>query len=332
MGKKPVDAEARPRGGRDERVLVGDLGGTHARIALADRSGNVEAARDYPSAQFATATAIVERYLRDTDAADVRGCCIAMAGPVVDGRGTLTNVDIVVDAQDLASSLSLGRALVINDFTAVGHALPTLPDSALMTLGPALPGHGTLAAIGPGTGLGMGFVVRIERGWRVLPSEGGHGNFAPTDPLEIEVLGVLIRQFDFVGWETVLSGPGLVNLYRAVCEIWGVAAEIDDPSAITARAVSVDDPVCHQTLEVFCSLLGTAAGDLAITVCATGGVYVAGGILPKLADFLAASQFRRRFEARGAMSDYVRSIPTRLVLEPELGLVGAAAAYWNSYS
>ena len=144
------------------------------------------------------------------------------------------------------------------------------------------------------------------------------------------MLGFLIRRFDFVGWETVLSGPGLVNLYGAMCEVWGCAPEVDAPSEITSRALSVADPVCHQTLEVFCNLLGTAAGGLALTVCATGGVYLAGGILPQLSDFLAHSQFRRRFEARGPMSAYVKAIPTRLVLEPELGLIGAAAAYWEA--
>ncbi len=133
----------------------------------------------------------------------------------------------------------------------------------------------------------------------MLPSEGGHGNLAASDPLELEVLGLLMRRFDFVSWETVLSGPGLVNLYQAVCEVWGCAAEVDDPAAISARALTVADPVCHQTLEMFCNLLGTAAGTLAVTVCATGGVYLAGGILPRLHEFLAASQFRRRFDARG---------------------------------
>ena len=315
-----------------QRILVGDFGGTNARVALADGAGAPFDIRNYPSNDFATGTAVIERYLGEVGAAGVRGCCIAIAGPVDGGRGKLTNGRIVCDAREIEAALAFEHALVINDFTAVGHALPTLPIAALRTIGPELRGVGTIAAIGPGTGLGTGFVVPDGRGWRVLPSEGGHGSLAPSDPLEIEVLGHLLQRFDFVGWETVLSGPGLVNLYRAVCEVWGTAPAVDDPSAITGRAVTIEDPVCHQTLEMFCNLLGTAAGGLAMTVCATGGVYIAGGIVPRIGDFIAQSQFRRRFEARGPMSYYVKAIPTRLVLEADLGLLGAAVAYRSAHS
>ena len=316
----------------NERVLVGDVGGTHARLAMADSALVLSDARDYPSSEFDDGSRLVERYRHDVGADDLVGCCLAIAGPVIDGRGKLTNGRISCDARDLAAALGRGHALVINDFTAVGHALPVLPENSLKTIGPRIDATGTKAALGPGTGLGMGFVVRHAGRWLVLPSEGGHANLASTDPLEAEVLGFLLQRFEFVGWETVLSGPGLVNLYQAVCEVWGAAPEVDQPSQITQRALTVEDPVCHQSLEIFCNLLGTAAGGLAVTVCATGGVYVAGGILPKLGDFFERSQFRRRFEQRGPMSDYVKAIPTRLVLEPELGLVGSAAAYWDAFS
>ena len=309
------------------RILVGDIGGTHARLALADASLALSDVRDYPSADFDSGVRLVERYRQDVALGDVRGCSVAIAGPVNSGRGKLTNGQMLCDAQDIAATLRCERALLINDFTAVGHALQVLGDAALRTIGPELAAVGTKAVIGPGTGLGMGFVVPDGAGWRVLPSEGGHGNLAASDPLEIEVLGFLMQRFDFVSWETVLSGPGLVNLYQAVCQVWGCAAEVDDPSTISTRALTMADPVCHQALEMFCNLLGTAAGTLAVTVCATGGVYVAGGILPRLGDFFAESHFRRRFEARGLSSAYVRAIPTRLVIEPELGLLGAAAAY-----
>jgi len=313
-----------------DRAIVGDIGGTHARLAIADSSLKLADVRDYASAEFDAAPALIQRYLHDVAPKDLSGCCVAVAGPVADGRGKLTNGRVVCDERDIATTLGGKPSLVINDFMAVGQALPVLPATALKTIGPELDGRGAKAALGPGTGLGMGFVVHEGGRWRVLPSEGGHANLAATDPLELEVLGFLIRRFDFVGWETVLSGPGLVNLYGAMCEVWGCAPEVDAPGEITSRALSVADPVCHQTLETFCNLLGTAAGGLALTVCATGGVYLAGGILPQLSEFLAHSQFRRRFEARGPMSAYVKAIPTRLVLEPELGLIGAAAAYWEA--
>jgi len=314
------------------KALVGDIGGTHARLALADASLALSEVRDYRSAEFDDGARLIERYRSDVAPGDLVGCCVAVAGPVIDGRGKLTNGRIVCDARAMTAALGGKRTFVINDFMAVGQALPVLPVDALKTIGPELAGTGTKAALGPGTGLGMGFVVHEEGRWRVLPSEGGHANFAPIDPLEAEVLGFLMQRFDFVGWETVLSGPGLVNLYRAVCEVWGAAPQVDEPSDITSRAIGVADPVCHQSLEMFCNLLGTAAGGLAVTVCATGGVYIAGGILPRLSDFLEQSRFRRRFEARGPMSDYVKAIPTRLVVEPELGLIGAAAAYWDRVS
>ena len=316
----------------NDSFLAADIGGTHARLALADRSGGLSRIRTYPSAEYASGAVLVARYLLDEALSDLAGCCVAVAGPVTVGRGRLTNGQAVCDERELAAAVGSARALVINDFAAIGNALPSLGANALKTIGPELtPVVGTKAALGPGTGLGMGFVVPEGQGWRVLPSEGGHGSFAASDPLEAEILALLQQQHGFVAWETVLCGPGLVNLYAAVCLVWGCAAEVALASEITARALTADDPVCHQTLEIFCNLLGTAAGNLALTVCATGGVYLAGGILPRIGDFLNTSQFRRRFEARGPLSAYVGAIPTWLVLEPDVGLLGAAAAYRRIY-
>jgi glucokinase len=311
-------------------VVVADIGGTHARLALIAAHG-VRAVRHYPSAAFENGAALVARYLEDLELTGAAGCCVAIAGPVADGTGRLTNGRMACDERSLAQVAGSTRVCVINDFTAVGHAVPQLDAGELRAIGPNLHGDGTKAAIGPGTGLGMGIVVPDRGGWRVLPSEGGHAALAPADPLEAEVLAVLQRHYDFVGWETVLCGPGLVNLYRAVCEVWGCPAELTDAREVTAKAISIDEPVCHQTLEMFCNLLGSAAGDLALTVCATGGIYLAGGILPQMADFLCASGFRRRFEMRGPLTWYVESIPTWLVLETALGLLGAAAAYRAVY-
>jgi glucokinase len=315
----------------NEGILVADIGGTNARLAVADGSGRLRDMRTYPSADYGSGAVLVARFLRDAAIAGLDGCCVAIAGPVTAGRGRLTNGQAVCDERELAAAVGTPRALVINDFAAVGYALPTLGPNVLKTIGPELDGSGTKAALGPGTGLGMVFVVPDRGGWRVLPSEGGHGSLAASDPLEAEVFALLQQHHGFVGWETVLCGPGLVNLYQVVCEVWGCPAELGVASEITARALTVEEPVCHQTLEMFCNLLGTAAGNLALTVCATGGVYLGGGILPKLGDFLGESQFRRRFEARGPLSAYVKAIPTRLILEPEPGLLGAAAAYRQAF-
>ena len=157
----------------------------------------------------------------------------------------------------------------------------------------------------------------------VLPSEGGHAPFAPADPLEQELLGVLAAEFRYVSWEDVLSGPGIGHLYRAVCAVWGAAPEELSAPDITARGLAISDPVCHQTLEIYCAVLGNAAGALCVTGCARGGVYLGGGIPPRIADFLAGSGFRRRFEERGRMTDYVRDIGTAIVLDDGAGLAGA---------
>jgi glucokinase len=315
-----------------ELILAGDIGGTNARLAIADSAGKLSRICNYPSANYASGAVLVRQFLQDQAVQTVAGCCIAIAGPVIAGSGRLTNGQVICDEAELQSVIGGAPSLVINDFTAIGHALPTLEANWLRTVGPMLNGSGTKAAIGPGTGLGMGFVVPDGERWRVLPSEGGHGSFAPSDPLETEVFTLLQQHHGFVAWETVLCGPGLVNLYQTVCSVWGAHPETLTAADITARALTVDDPVCHQTLEMFCNLLGTAAGNLALTVCATGGVYLAGGILPRIGDFLADSQFRRRFEDRGPLSGYVKAIPTFLVLEPELGLRGAAAAYRYAFS
>jgi glucokinase len=313
-------------------ALVGDIGGTNARLAFADAAGHLSHLRVYPSADYASGATLIKQFLHEEGDRSVAGCCIAIAGPVIAGHGRLTNGRAICDEGELAAVIGNTHSLLINDFTAVGHALPALETNSLRTIGPGLAASGTKAALGPGTGLGMGFVVPDGDRWRVLPSEGGHGSFAPSDPLETEVFAYLQHQHGFVAWETVLCGPGLVNLYQAVCSVWGASAEVLTASDITTRALTIDDPICHQTLEMFCNLLGTAAGNLALTVCATGGVYLAGGILPRIGDFLAESQFRRRFDDRGPLSAYIKAIPTYLVLEHELGLRGAAAAYWNRFN
>jgi glucokinase len=167
----------------------------------------------------------------------------------------------------------------------------------------------------------------------VLPSEGGHGDLATADPLEAELVQALRTRLETptVTWETALSGPGLVNLYRAMCDVWACTPQFDAAREISTAGIGADDPVCHQTLEVFCRLLGGAAASLALTFCAEGGVYLAGGIVPQIVDFLATSQFRRRFDERGSMSAYTRRIATIVNLDTSIGLAGAARAFTGEW-
>ena len=180
------------------------------------------------------------------------------------------------------------------------------------------------AVIGPGSGLGMAVLAPDGvSDWLVFASEGGHADMAPGTPLEQEVLQILLAEHEQVSWETVLSGPGLINLYRAVCVLWDVTPLEVTAAWITHSGVDAEEPICHQVLELFFGILGGAAGNLALMVCAEGGVYVGGGIVPQLADFAATSALRRRFDERGALSNYAKQIPLYLILDENPGLIGA---------
>ena len=298
------------------RVAAADIGATHARFRVVDAAGaateHMRGTRDY-----ADAVSLMAAGLGDGGA---DALCVAVGGPVTDGSARLTNGALEFDERTLARELDIGRVLLVNDLVALGTEVPHLDAASLRTLGGAAAGTGTRAVLAPGTGLGMAVVTGDGR---VLPSEGGHAPFAPADPLEQELLGVLAAELRYVSWEDVLSGPGIGNLYRAVCAVWGAAPEDLTPSEVTERGVSLADPVCHQTLEVYCAALGNAAGALCVTSCAVGGVYLGGGIPPRIAGFLAGSGFRRRFEERGRMTDYVRDIGTAIVLDAAAGLAGA---------
>lgn len=312
--------------------LVADIGGTHTRLGLVQPDRErfpIVARRSFPTSEFPSLEAVIEHYLEAVELSAIDAACLAVAGPVRGAEASLTNVDWTVSSERVAAQLHLANVLIVNDFHAVAASLPLLRDVDLCPIGPVsatdVSPEGAKAVIGPGTGLGMAGLVSIDGDWQVIPSEGGHAALAPVDELELEVTRALLARFGFVTWEHVLSGPGLENLYRAVSAIWGAADKSMTAADITARALD-HEPVCHQTLELFCSMLGTASGGLAYTFCAEGGLYLAGGILPRISQFLAASHFRERFEAVGGSSDYLRTVSTVLVSTADVGLLGAAVA------
>ena len=308
----------------DIPYLVADIGATNARFAAVtgdDWRTVVMATGDYLNAGQLFDAA------RETLAvSQIRACCAAIAGPVVAGEGEITNGVLRFSASDLAVQLGAGVELV-NDFHAQAMALPHLKN--LRQLGGKLPEAGPRVVLGPGSGLGVGVLLPAAEGWQVLPSEGGHADLAAGTMLELEVLSLLHQQFDRVCWETVLSGPGLVNLYGAVSAVWGSEPRIEAPEEISRLGLDASDPVCHQTLELFLGWLGAAAGNLALTFCARGGVFVAGGIVPALGDFVAESPMRRRFEERAGLEDYVRDLPLYIVGDDNPGLIGALACIGN---
>jgi glucokinase len=303
--------------------LLADIGATNTRVVLATPDGAMGEPARLRTANYATGADLLNDAIRRLGIARPGMCWLAVAGPVESGTGHLTNGSLAFDEPTLARAAGCPVRL-INDFHALARALPVLRN--LRALGEHAnhgPGANVKAVIGPGTGLGMGALLPVGTRWLVMPSEGGHADLAPGPPLEAELLRLLQHKHGHVAWETVLCGPGLVRLYQAVCAVFGAQAEEATPEWVTARGTAADDPICHQTLEVFFGLLGAAAGNLALTVCARGGVYVAGGIVPRLADFAAASALRSRFDDRGDFASYVRTIPLYLVLDEEPGLIGA---------
>lgn len=315
------------RGGDDldSLRLIADIGGTNARFAIAQNGayrdlGHVEVAR-YRSLHDALADYLGKLSLGKQPSQ----AAIAVAGPVLGDHVALTNLAWSFSAAELQQSLKLASLKVFNDFAATAMAVPYLPRADIFPVGPSNPNaKGPVGIIGPGTGLGVSSLVPHGGGWVMIAGEGGHVTLPASTKDEDDLIAVLRKRWDHVSAERVLSGSGLVNLYRAVCALEGKAAQPLTPMDVTDRAVAGTDPACVKAFAHFCALLGTVAGDLALTVGARGGIYIAGGILPRFKEAFAASSFRERFEAKGRFADYLRAIPTHLILEESPALLGLA--------
>jgi glucokinase len=308
--------------------LVADVGGTKIELGRAAcEGGSIIAVRQLAVADFPTIEAAVEAYLADQAEAWPQAVALAIAGPVLGDEVALTNGPWRFSIAASETRLRVGRLLVLNDFTALALGLPTLAPEHRMALGGgAADAAAPIGLIGPGTGLGMSGLIPVGGRWLPLAGEGGHASLAPEDEREAEVLGILRRRLGHVSAERVLSGQGLVNLFSALSEIAGTPAPSWSPERITQAALADGQSVAAASLSMFCSLLGSAAGNLALMLGARGGVFIGGGICPRFADFLAASPCRARFEAKGRMRVYLEDIPLWLIKAPHPALHGAAAA------
>jgi glucokinase len=239
----------------------------------------------------------------------------------------MTNLDWRITEAGLTDALGGAPARLINDFEALAHALPALGGGDLMPLGrtPSAVAGGNMAVMGAGTGFGTAALVRNRASQTVLVAEGGHTAFAPGDPVEIEILQRLAERFGYVQVEHVLSGPGLMNLHRALCAIDGEAASFETPGAIT-EAAEAGDPRALAVTDRFVQVFGGVAGDLALAQGARSGVFIAGGVSQRVLSARRGAAFRARFEAKGEFSDYVKAIPTWLITHDQPGLLGAACA------
>jgi glucokinase len=312
-------------------ALVGDVGATNARFALIGRRGAIEAVRvlacaDYPSLQDAIAAYLAEGPEAAGTRVRLRAAALAVAGPVGGDRVTLTNHPWSFSIGELRRRLGVERLVVVNDFTAVAAATPHLKadDCTAVGGGTAVAGA-PIGVLGPGSGLGVSGMVPVDGRWVPLSGEGGHVTMAPATARESAVLDRMRQRFDHVSAERLLSGPGLINLYNMLAEIDGVPAAAYTAAQITDPSIGESDPRCRETVEMFCAMLGAIAGNLALTLGARGGVYIAGGIVPKLGAAFTASGFRERFEDKGRMRPYLASIPTYVINHPLPAFVGLTA-------
>lgn len=309
----------------DQLTLVGDIGATNARLRLANSSREwVSDLFVLPTARYTEAAPLLEDARAHFGGPELARCVLAVAGPVSSDGSSIEVINTGLTFTQALTELALGvTPTFFNDFYSQALAVPHLRN--LVQIGGEDAGDRSRVQtiLGPGSGLGMATLVPTANdGLIVLPSEGGHGDLAPGSYLEAELWSVLAQTHHHVCWETVLCGPGLVNLYEAMSSIWGTKPALHTPEEILAEGLSAD-PLCHQTLETFAGLLGGAAGNLALTVGARGGVYISGGIAPKLAEMLPTSPLRRRFDERGALSNYAKAIPLYLVLDEQPGMLGA---------
>ena len=309
--------------------LVGDIGGTHARFGwVQDAGSGITKVDAFLCDDQAGLVAAVTRYLSDHALAPPRSGAIGIAAPVGGDVVTMTNRGWTFSISDLQRRLGLDRLLVLNDYAALAHALGALrPDEVRRVGGGEAVERGPLALLGPGTGLGVSGLLVAPGGRVPVVGEGGHVSLSAADEREDRVVALLRRRFGHVSAERALSGPGLVNLYAASCELGQRPAEPLQPAEISARARLNSDAGCRQAVDLFFGFLGSVAGDLALTLGARGGVYIAGGIVAQLGDMIAASTFRERFEAKGRYRAYLERIPTSVIVDPSgLALRGANAA------
>ncbi|OON59214.1 glucokinase [Massilia sp. KIM] len=310
----------------DAPRLLADIGGTNARFALEHGPGNIGAMLTLAGADYPRFEDAVRAYLAHSSVR-VRHAVIAIANPVDGDAIRMTNHHWAFSIEAARRELGLETLLVVNDFTALAMSLPVLAPGDLLRVGggQARPGS-AIGLVGAGTGLGVSGLVPAGGRWTPLHSEGGHVAFSPMDEAELEVLRYCWQRYDHVSAERFVSGPGLALIREALAASRGLDADLSlAPSEIVARALEGGDALCRATVDCFCGMLGTVAANLAVTLGAQGGVYIGGGVVPRLGDYFASSPFRARFEKKGRFSNYTAQIPTLLITAPYPALLGASS-------
>lgn len=295
--------------------LIGDIGGTNARFALTT-DNRIHDEMELTCADFPTFADAVEFFLSKATTAVTRPteAAIDVAAALTGDQVSMTNCPWQFSISDLRKELQLKRLIVLNDFTALAMAIRHLPDHEVMRVGGLQPEkHKPIAVLGAGTGLGVSGLIPVNDTWIPLEGEGGHTSWSPSNERETAVLNHLWQRYDHVSTERVLSGMGLVNLYLSLCALDGKPASNFEPADISRRGMDATDAICAEALQMFCGILGTAASNLVVTLGAKGGVYIGGGIVPRLGDYFLRSPFRQRFESKGRYEAYLAPIPAYVI-------------------
>ncbi len=310
-------------GSSPEHMLLGDIGATNARLALLS-DGVLGPIDLFTVAEFARFIDAVDVFLqRRGRHIPVQEALLAVAGPVTEDRCVLTNCPWTIDGPELRARFGFAKVHICNDFEATALSLPQLRAADLYPLGRGTAVSGEpMAVLGPGTGLGVACFVPASPNSVVIASEGGHATMAASSPREDAIIDHLRGEFGHVSAERVVSGVGLENLYRAIVVLDGVDAPQRSAAEITKAALDGNCPIARMALELFCAMLGTIAGNAALMFGARGGVYIAGGIAPRLTDFMARSEFRARFERKGRLQTYLVSIPSSVIVHPAATFLG----------
>ncbi|HEX2207025.1 MAG TPA: glucokinase [Longimicrobium sp.] len=334
----PGRAASAPHGaGGGGLLLAGDVGGTKTVLALVSECGAVAAEAVFPSREYATLETVVTAFLRAHPAA-VRSAAFSVAGPVIGGRANITNLPWRLDEGVLARAVGVRRVLLVNDLQATAYAIPHLGPEQVTQVLPGEPDPaGVRAVLAVGTGLGEAMLVPDPAGFLALPTEGGHTDFAPRNALQRRLLAHLSRASEHVSYEHVCSGMGIATLYRFLADLPGAPPP---PPALAARLAAGGDvtpalvragmnaaggcPACRRTLRLLASILGAETGNAALRSLATGGVYLGGGIPPRILPVLRGRAFREGFLRKGPMSRLMERIPVFVILEPRAALLGAA--------
>jgi len=318
----------------DSPRLLADIGGTYARFALEIGPGEFTQMASLRCADHADFHAAVSSYLKglswDSGAQQIAHAAVAIANPVEGDQVRMTNYHWQFSIDEMRQRLGLDTLVVVNDFTALAMALPRLADGDVRQVGGGQARRpSVIGLLGAGTGLGVSGLIPAGEGWIALGTEGGHTNFGPRDEREMDLLRFAWKSLDHVSYERLVSGPGLELIYRALADRNGVEVEPLLAPDITHRALEDSDPLCLETLEVFCGLLGTTAANLAVTLGSLGGIYIGGGIVPRLGEYFDRSPFRERFEDKGRFKDYVAAIPTFVITAEHATFKGASSILEN---